>query len=232
MLEWAESHAREASERSPEGARVTMQGDAVSSYAPANELLEGYGMTLMRHFWRMEIELDEPPPVSTLPEGIRIITFAEMPDGLAVYRVDVEAFADHFGHVPQEEESGYKRFRHFTIEDDEFDPTLWFLAMDGDEIAGISLCWHKDNEDPDMGWVSTLGVRRPWRRQGLALALLYHSFGEFYRRGKPRAGLGVDAASLTGATRLYEKAGMHVSRQFDAYEKVLRDGKDLVLREL
>jgi len=40
-------------------------------------------------------------------------------------------------------------------------------------------------------------------------------------------GLGVDAQSLTGATRLYEKAGIRVERQYDVYEKELRPGKDL-----
>ncbi|MCX6049182.1 MAG: GNAT family N-acetyltransferase, partial [Chloroflexi bacterium] len=79
-----------------------------------------------------------------------------------------------------------------------------------------------------MAWVSDLGVRRPWRRQGLALALLHHAFGEFYRRGIKKVGLGVDASSLTGATKLYEKAGMSVFRQHDSYEKELRSGKDLV----
>ena len=91
----------------------------------------------------------------------------------------------------------------------------------------MSLCHPKVVEDPDMGWVDVLGVRRPWRRRGLALALLHHTFGEFYQRGKRKVGLGVDAQSLTGATRLYEKAGMHVQRQYATYEKELRPGEEL-----
>ena len=51
-----------------------------------------------------------------------------------------------------------------------------------------------------MAWVNQLCVRRPWRRRGLGLAMLHHCFGEFYRRGKQRVGLGVDATSLTNAT--------------------------------
>ncbi len=78
-----------------------------------------------------------------------------------------------------------------------------------------------------MGYVHTLGVRRPWRRRGIALALLHHSFGEFFNRGKSKVSLHVDAKSLTGATRLYEKAGMHVDRLSHNYEKELRPGKDL-----
>jgi ribosomal protein S18 acetylase RimI-like enzyme len=104
--------------------------------------------------------------------------------------------------------------------------------MDGDEIAAISLCRFKITDDPEMGFVDTLGVRRPWRRQGLALALLHHTFTEFQNRGQKRVGLGVDAASLTGATRLYEKAGMHVARQFDNYAKILRPGKDISTQTL
>lgn len=49
-------------------------------------------------------------------------------------------------------------------------------------------------------------------------------FGLFYRRGKRKMALYVDAQSLTGASRLYERAGMHVVRQFDQYEKELRAG--------
>jgi len=45
-------------------------------------------------------------------------------------------------------------------------------------------------------------------------------------------GLGVDAGSLTGATRLYERAGMRPIRQFDTYELELRPGRDISLQKL
>jgi len=77
-----------------------------------------------------------------------------------------------------------------------------------------------------MGWIATIGVRRPWRKQGLGLALLLHSFGEFYKRGKTTIGLGVDASNPTGATRLYQKAGMRVASEFVTYEKELRAGRE------
>jgi ribosomal protein S18 acetylase RimI-like enzyme len=76
-------------------------------------------------------------------------------------------------------------------------------------------------EDPEQGWIWGLGVRRHWRRRGLALALLRHCFGALYRRGKRKVGLAMDAQNL-GATRLYEKAGMHVRHQYVVYERELR----------
>ncbi len=104
--------------------------------------------------------------------------------------------------------------------------------MDGDKIAGVALCDSFQIGDPDMGWINTLGVRRPWRRQGLAEALLYHSFGELRQRGRTSVGLGVDAGSLTGATRLYEKARMRPIRDFIQFEKELRAGMDLATQTI
>ncbi len=85
-----------------------------------------------------------------------------------------------------------------------------------------------------MGWVGSLSVRRPWRRRGLGLALLLHSFHALQERGKARVGLGVDAQNLTGATRLYEKAGMHSDprRQWSVYEKELRPGIELSVQTM
>ncbi len=53
------------------------------------------------------------------------------------------------------------------------------------------------------------------------MALLQRSFAEFRARGGEQAKLVVDSENLTGATRLYERAGMRISRQYDRYEKVL-----------
>jgi mycothiol synthase len=106
------------------------------------------------------------------------------------------------------------------IDREKFDPTLWFLAFDGNEIAGISLCAYQ----MDYGWFDTLAVRRPWRRKGLGMALLQHSSGEFYRQDKNKVGLDVDSKNLTGATRLYERAGMRVAKTYVSDEKELRVG--------
>jgi ribosomal protein S18 acetylase RimI-like enzyme len=116
-----------------------------------------------------------------------------------------------------------EEWQHHRFGREDFDPTLWAIAWDGEEIAGFSL----NRFRMGIGWIGTLGVRRPWRKMGLGLALLQHSFGEFYKRSTTTIGLGVDASNPTGATMLYQRAGMYVSSEFLTYEKELRPGRSL-----
>ncbi|MBN1858479.1 GNAT family N-acetyltransferase, partial [Candidatus Bipolaricaulota bacterium] len=144
------------------------------------------------------------------------------------------AFRDHWGYVDAPFEEELKQWEHWTTAYKDFDPSLWFVAIDesNGEIVGAALGWPKNTEDPEMGWIDVLGVVRRWRKRGLAQALLHHAFGEFFRRGNRKVGLGVDASSLTGATRLYERAGMRPVRRTFSYEKELRAGRELSRRTL
>ena len=92
---------------------------------------------------------------------------------------------------------------------------------DGDEIAATLIA---DWKHFGAGWIAGLGVRRPWRRRGVARALLLRAFGQFYDRGERRVALAVDSESPTGATRLYERVGMRVAWKIVAYEKELDAG--------
>ncbi|MEO8510505.1 MAG: GNAT family N-acetyltransferase [Chloroflexota bacterium] len=223
LLSQIEQRAIELVPSAPDGARVTLEGFAPGGREIERNLARKHDFTHTRTFWRMEIAMREAPPEPVLPDGITIRNYDPERDVRAVFEATDDAFADHWNHVPMSYDEWTAR-----TERPDFDPTLWFVAVDGDEIAGTSLC----RVQADMGWIGTLGVRRPWRRRGLGRALLLHSLGEWWRRGQPRVGLGVDAASLTGATRLYEAAGMHVNIRYDQYEKILRDGLDMATREI
>lgn len=232
MMDWADQRLQETVVRVPDDLQVVYHSGALSTYEPARTFLANRGMPHVRSFYRMVIEFDGELPAPVWPDGIRLSSLAELGDLTAVYRAFDDSFADHWGHVDQPEEQGIEEFQHWLDNSEETDPSLWWLAMDGDEIAAVCLCSRFEHEDPDMGWVNILGVRRPWRRKGLGLTLLHHAFGEFRKMGRLRAGLGVDASSLTGATRLYERAGMHVAREFHSFRKVLRDGRDVSLQTL
>lgn len=227
MLAWAESRARERLQLAPEGARVIINHGLPSNDQRRNTALETYGFTLVRNFYRMVIELNQPLQQPVVPDGLRIVPIdmeTELKEALIAME---DAFQDHWGFVERPIEETLKQWHHYIENSEDFDPSLWYLAKDGNQIAGICRCSGKMNEDPDMGWVNQLCVRKPWRRQGLGMALLLTSFHEFSRRGKKRVGLGVDASSLTNATRLYEKAGMHVTQKYNTYELELRPGKNL-----
>lgn len=227
LIEWGEGRARQAIARVPDGLRVTMTMGTVPTHLPSVRLFEKMGLQSVRYSFLMVKDLSEPYPQPVWPEGLVLRTFVENPDLPGFYRATIEAFMDHWGFIEGNEDERLARWRYRLEHDKDIDPSLWFMVMDGDQIAANSRCAPTTGEDQSMGFVETLGVRRPWRRQGLALNLLYHIFAEFARRGKQRVALGVDAESLTGATRLYEKAGMLVASQMAQFEKVLRPGEEL-----
>jgi ribosomal protein S18 acetylase RimI-like enzyme len=233
LLEWAEARTRQAIPSCPEGARVAFRSGVDSVIEPSKATMLAHGMQSIRINFQMRIEMEIPPLEPVWPEGITLKVFDLERDSVAeVYRADLEAFRDHFGFVEQPFEEALQRFSYFMLAEDSYAPGLWFLAMDGSQIAGFSLCRKQSFEDPEVGWVSSLGVLRPWRKRGIGLALLQHSFVELYRRGFRKVGLGVDGQNLTGALRLYKRAGMHVHRQFELFEKELRSGKEISVETL
>ncbi|MFQ5921230.1 MAG: GNAT family N-acetyltransferase [Anaerolineales bacterium] len=228
LMAWAEQRAAQVMAQVPDDARVVMRVGIFHVHEPSSQLLEDRGYHADRFFWRMTIDLQETPESPRWPDGIQLRPFDRERDAEAVYRAEDEAFEDHWGHVPESFEAGFERWSHSSFRESAFDPGLWFIAWDGDQIAGLARARQRADHDPEMGWIRALSVRRPWRRQGLALALLQHSLGEFWRRGIFKGGLGVDGLNPMGATRLYEKAGMKVALQYDAYAKELRPGKELM----
>lgn len=232
LLEWSIERGRRNVVKAPEGTQVVLQHIAWSTNQDAARLFTARGFQYVRSNYIMRIEFDQPPQPPALPEGITIRAINGEEEFRAALFTAHQAFKDHWGNTNQPFEDYYQRHKHHVENDPHYDPALWFIALENEEIAGVSLCSLFSAEDPDMAWVGTLGVLRPWRKRGIGLALLQHSFAEFYRRGKLRAGLGVDASSLTGAVRLYEHAGMHVLRKLDIYELELRPGIEIMKRSI
>ena len=232
LLEWADKRAREALDRVEPNFRVSIRSLSIheNEFSKKAKLAAGYQQ--IRHSFRMRIDMEEPPPKPVWPEGIRIRPYDPENDAYKVFEVDDEVFRDHFGYLDVPLEEGFKKFMHHMTGDDSYDPALWFLAVAGEEIVGICIARKYGLEDKEAGHVSSLGVKRGWRRKGIALGLLQLAFGEFYKRGQKTVDLGVDAESLTGAIDLYRKAGMHVLRQFDMFEKEIRPGKEVSVTSL
>lgn len=218
MLRALDERARREMPLAEPGLRVFIRNGMAVKDTIGRELHANEGYQPVRYSWRMEITLHSPPPAPSWPAAVELRPFAVSEHNHTVFEAHEEAFRDHWGHTP----GSFERWQHNLTGREDFDPSLWFIAWDGGQVAGYSLCRFRMG----IGWVGTLGVRRAWRKQGLGLALLYHSFGELFRRGQPVIGLGVDAANPTGATRLYQKAGMHVANEYVIYEKEFRPGRE------
>ena len=227
LLAWAEERASEHLEKLPGDVRVSVRLSTRQGYSPAEKLFISRGYQLFRKSFLMKISLEKEPVVPEAPAGFTFRPIDPERDAEMAYRVQDDAFQDHFGHVEETFENGFPIFKHFFIEAAHFDPNVWIIAEEGDEMVAV-LIGRKDSlEDPESGHVSVLGVRKPWRGRGLAGYMLKKSFAEFYKRGKKSVTLNVDGESLTGAVRLYEKVGMKIESCYDRYEKELRPGKEI-----
>jgi mycothiol synthase len=173
------------------------------------------GYRVIRHSFRMEIDLQGPVPEPVWADGITVHTLREGEEK-RVYDAHMESFADAWMFTPEP----FDQWSHWFVNDPAFDPTLWYLAEAGTDVAGI-LIGNESQTEPGLGWVRILGVVPAHRRRGIAQALLQQAFAEFRQRGLERGGLGVDAESETGAVELYERAGMHVARTSVQLEKVV-----------
>ena len=204
LVELAESWARERSLPRLHMHAVTQKG---------RRLFAARGFELVRYFWRMEIYPGEEPLRPDPPDGFSIRAYEPGTDDEVLHAMHQEAFAEHWEFNPRPLES-WLRWR--TTRSD-YLPELWQLAFHGEELAGAALGFGQRG----LGWILDLAVAPKWRKRGLGLALLQRSFHELYKRGFTQIGLEVDSENETGATRLYERAGMRVTRRYATFERLV-----------
>jgi mycothiol synthase len=197
--------------------RVAMHMGSLADEPRVSRLLSAHGYVEVRRFAAMRIDFDGPAAPPAAVEGIEIRGLARGEES-AVHACLKDAFADHWGETWPTEETWLRRH----IDTKDFDPELWLLAWHGSELAGVLVGEPRSAEDPAFGYIADIGVRREHRRRGIAQALLRTSFGQFYGRGAQGVSLHVDTQSTTGATRLYESAGMTAQPRFATWEKELR----------
>ncbi len=200
--------------------RVLIHAGALVDEPRVSALLSSRGYREVRRFELRRVDFAAEPAPPREVEGISVRGFR--PDeAQQLYEAHVEAFADHWG----EGKETYEDFRHHHLRAPEYDAGLWFVAWDGDELAGYVGAQEKSRENSSRGYIGLLGVRPAYRRRGLGEALLLHAFRALHARGRRGADLHVDADSTTGATRLYARVGMTAHPRFATWEKELRPGR-------
>jgi mycothiol synthase len=219
VLEAMEAQARAIAAGDPPGAKFfeTFGGDL----APERDaLLEAAGFVPVRYYFSMVRPSVDDLPDAPLPEGLEIreVQPEHMP---AIWAADQEAFQDHWGYRPATDAD----YQLFLIDPVKNDTSLWRIAWDGDEIAGQVRSFIHAEENERMGrrrgYTEHISVRRPWRRRGLARALIAASFPLLRERGMTEAALAVDTENLSGALRVYEACGFRSVNRSADYRKPL-----------
>jgi len=214
LLDRGARRAEQLAARAEAGQRVALHATSWPKDGPAARLLESAGFAPIRYFLLMTIDLHERPEPAHWPADVETHALDEGSDLLPVYEAQKAIFRDHWGEAQPD-------FEEWLHEYTGFDPTLWFVAEDAAGIAGFALCLPEFTEDPNAGYVGELGVRPDRRGAGLGLALLQQAFSAFAARGKQRVSLHVDAENLTGALRLYTRAGMRAEPRIVVWEREL-----------
>ena len=187
-----------------------------SAEEEARAQVEAAGFSFARVFWHMERPIDASFHAVPPPDGVTIRPYVAGDDDRLGWRLLDEAFAGHFGMDPMR----YEDYVHDVLDSEDWDPSLVAIGELDGKPAGIVTGYLIER----IGWIGDLGVLEASRGRGVGRALLEHGFTLLAARGAPRIQLNVDSENATGATRLYEAAGMTVRRSFDCYGKRLAPG--------
>lgn len=217
LLDLAEARARE---RLGPGDRIGFRATADPTDRAGVALLRDRGGTHVRSFWHMQRELDGAREPVEPPDGMLLRGFDPEASGewATFHEVLETSFRDHFGFEPLELGTFVAMWEGMPT----FDPSLvTFAEADGD-VVGVVVS--VPTAIPGLGWLSDVGVLPAYRGRGLAKALLRRAFADLAARGLDRVRLNVDSANVTGATKLYERVGMHVHREWAVFNKPLEGG--------
>jgi mycothiol synthase len=216
VLAWQESHAHTAAQP---GMRCALQSMTIDGVAGEAALMQACGFAPVRRTVQMMRDLREPSPDVSLPDGL-IVRPPEPGELRRVHEACNEAFRDHWGHR-EFTEADYAGL----LSDPLVNPGWWQVAWDvqtGEPAAAVHVnIYALDNEyyGTRRGWTDPVWVRRPWRRRGVARALLVRAFDQLRALGMNEASLTADSENLSGATRIYESVGYRITRGWTKWRK-------------
>ena len=220
MLHWVENRLRQMAADHPADAPKQFATNAWDMATDVITLLEEEGYRPVRYFQRMTRSLDDPLPDFAMPVGLEMRPVRPKHYRL-IWDAGNEAFRDHWGYSPVSEE----HYREWLEDPAVFTPELWQIAWDvaTDEIAGQVRTFidtlENEQYNRQRGYTESISVRRPYRRRGLARALIAESLRVLKAQGMTESALTVDSENISGATRLYEACGFAVNGRAAAYRR-------------
>lgn len=211
LLNWAEDRSRALAAEIRATAPCTFAANASETESDWQAVLQRHNYTLVRTLVDLQCKLGTDVPVASLPQGIEVRPLTRG-NRRQLLHARFEAFKDEpniFAVVHSE-----AQIREFES-GDHLDTSLWQIAWDGDEIVGgVQITVPNGRGIFDQVW-----IRRPWRRRGIATALMRMGLGALRARGIPLAMLHTDAANAGGALNLYAKVGFHPRKHFHLFRK-------------
>jgi ribosomal protein S18 acetylase RimI-like enzyme len=217
ILRWQERRMKAASDAIRDDRPRYLQGWASETRVSKKSLFLSEGYEPFGYVAEMIRPDLEEIPEARLPEGIEVRPVEEG-HLRAIVDAENEAFRDHVGHREYRE----AEFQVITS-GPTYDPTLWRVAWEGDEVAGMVRGFINEKENTEFGrrrgYPEHISVRRPWRRRGLARTLLVMTLDALKERGMEEAALDVHMENPHEALRLYESVGFTVRETFGWYRK-------------
>lgn len=221
MLRCLEGRAREMADADPTEAPKILQTWASEHERDAKRLYESAGYEIVRWGYEMVRSLADEIQPAPLPEGIEIRP-ANDDDAPQIFAGASEAFADHWGETEWFTEKDLAEWREAPT----YNPLLWKVAWDGDEVVSTVLNFVNEKEnaeyDRKRGYTEAICVRKAWRGRGIAKALITESMKMHKAMGMAETAHGVDAQNPTGALQLYEGLGYRPVKTDYTFRKPLR----------
>jgi len=218
VLTWTEARGRQRLEEVPTDLPSLLRTNCQDNVRDSIALFEQHGFRPVRFAYRMRRDLSRPIPDAPMPEGLTLRPYSREFDRSMLEALN-ESFRDHWGFELASEED----WQMFFVGRSTFRPDMTFLAVEGDQVMG--LCFTNVNSEANErhgikeGWIDDLGVRRPWRKRGVASALMCQSMRAMKAGGLDYATLGVDTQNPTGALGLYERLGFVAVKRMINFEK-------------
>ncbi|MGD8902867.1 MAG: GNAT family N-acetyltransferase [Anaerolineae bacterium] len=223
MLRHNERRMREIAASHPQDGERWFEAWCAEEEEHWESLLVGAGYRAVRHGFQMVRPDLEDIPELPLPEGLEVHP-AQADQFRAIFDAAKEAFRDSWEYSDDWwTDEGFEAWQHEST----FQPELWQVAWDDDQVAGMVLNFigHDENEEYNRqrGYTETICVRRPWRRRGLARALIARSLDVLKEQGMTEAALGVDTENQSGALRLYQSMGFRPVKRNSVYRKLMEE---------
>jgi mycothiol synthase len=222
MLDWMEGRLQEIATVHPTEVDKYFMSFVAQGETSLAAMLEKTGYQPVRYIFEMVRPDLENIPNTPLPEGLEVRP--ALPEHYrAIWEADTEAFRDHWGFIEPSEDD----YQGWLVDTTIFQPELWQVAWDivTNQVAGQVRTFidHEQNKlyHRQRGWTEFISVRRPFRRRGLARALIVRSLRAQKQAGMTESGLEVDSENLSGATKVYEDCGFRVVKRTTVYRKPL-----------